>query len=414
MRGAFTISCLLGEMSERAALVAIIRKNETEAKATEYLNELEALTHTLGWRAEKRFYQRLHTEHPRTCLGTGKLEEIRHYVREAGVKIVVFDDELSPTHLRNVQAALKTLVYDRSSVILEIFKTRARTMQAKCQVQLARSQYLLPRLTRMWSHLERQRGNIATRGGSGEKEIETDRRQIRHEIGVLKRRLQRIKTQGRTQRKRRTHMMRVALVGYTNVGKSTLMHALTHADVVREDKPFATLDTTVRRMKCGGVPVLLSDTIGFIRKLPHELIESFESTLEEVKEADLLLHVVDFSSPCMEEHADTVHRTLKNLRVEKKPTVLIFNKIDKVPVDPLLHETNEKEGEAPCVAITPHERSAALCARYAPTQVVYTSMAERKGLEELRALIHKRALENKKFAHSTGMFQHGRDLPAAP
>ncbi len=320
---------------EKAVLVGIITPGQTEAEAEEYLKELAFLTETAGGVPEKQFVQRLDTPNPATFVGTGKLEEIREYVRQHDIDLVIFDDDLSPSQLRNIEKVLECKILDRTNLILDIFAKRAQTSYAKTQVELAQYQYLLPRLTRMWTHLERQQGGIGVRG-PGETEIETDRRIIRDKIAKLKEDLKKIDKQMVIQRKNRGNIVRVALVGYTNVGKSTLMNLLSKSDVFAEDKLFATLDTTVRKVVIQTLPFLLTDTVGFIRKLPHHLVESFKSTLDEVREADILAHVVDISHPRFEEQIEIVQQTLHDLHAQDKPTMMIFNKIDKyqhVPKD---------------------------------------------------------------------------------
>ncbi|GGZ19618.1 GTPase HflX [Echinicola pacifica] len=320
--------------AETAVLVAIIKQSQSELEVEEHLDELAFLTETLGAKEVHRFTQRLEKPDIRTFVGSGKLEEIQTYVTHFEVDMVIFDDDLSPSQMRNLENELKVKVYDRSLLILDIFLKRAQTAQAKTQVELARFQYLLPRLTRMWTHLERQRGGTATRGGAGEKEIETDKRMIRNQITVLKEKLRKIEKQGETQRKGRKGIVRVTLVGYTNVGKSTLMNLVTKSEVLAENKLFATVDSTVRKVVYENIPFLLSDTVGFIRKLPTHLIESFKSTLMEIQESDLLVHVVDISHPNFEDHIAVVTQTLNELGAGDKPILLVFNKIDMVPPMP--------------------------------------------------------------------------------
>lgn len=315
-------------VAETAVLVSLVNQKQDELSVKEYLDELEFLAETAGIKTLKRFTQKLERPETRSFVGKGKLEEINTYVKAFDVKIVIFDDELSPSQLRNLENELKVKIYDRSLLILDIFLLRAKSAQAKTQVELARYQYLLPRLTRMWTHLERQRGGTGTRGGSGELQIETDRRLIREEIAFLKEKLVKIDKQSLTQRKNRGQLARVALVGYTNVGKSTIMSILSKADVFAENKLFATVDTTVRKMTLNRLPFLLSDTVGFIRKLPHSLIECFKSTLDEVRECDILIHVVDISNPNFENHIDIVTETLKEIKAVDKKVILVFNKID--------------------------------------------------------------------------------------
>src|SRR6478735_5904612 len=312
---------------ERAVLVGVITPNETEAQEKEYLEELEFLVMTAGGKTEKAFTQKLQRPERATFVGTGKLEEIRDYVKSEEIDMVVFDDELSPSQLRNIENELQVKILDRSNLILDIFAGRAQTAQAKTQVELAQLQYLLPRLTRLWTHLERQKGGIGMRG-PGETQIESDRRMILDKISLLKERLKHIDRQNETQRKNRAQLIRVALVGYTNVGKSTIMNMLSKSEVFAENKLFATVDATVRKVVFNNIPFLLSDTVGFIRKLPTKLIESFKSTLDEVREADLLVHVVDLSHPSFEEHIAVVNKTLEEIHAGDKPTLLVFNKID--------------------------------------------------------------------------------------
>src|SRR5512133_988599 len=312
---------------ERAILIGIINHGQEESEVEEFLDELSFLAETAGAEPLKRFIQHLDTPNPKTFVGTGKIKEIADYILENKADIAIFDDELSPSQLRNIEKELGCRILDRTNLILDIFAHRARTSHARTQVELAQYQYLLPRLTGMWTHLERQRGGIGLRG-PGETEIETDRRVIRDRISLLKEQLKKIDTQMSTQRKNRGKMIRVSLVGYTNVGKSTLMNLLSKSDVFAEDKLFATLDTTVRKVVIGNLPFLLSDTVGFIRKLPTDLIESFKSTLDEVRESDLLVHIVDISHPAFEEQIRVVNDTLKDLGVAEKQLIIIFNKMD--------------------------------------------------------------------------------------
>lgn len=317
------------KIQERCVLVGLITREQTEEKAEEYLDELEFLAQTMGLKTEKQFTQKLDRPDIRTFVGSGKIEDIAEYVREEEIDVIIFDDDLSPSQMRNLEKILNIKIYDRSLLILDIFQFRAQTAQAKTQVELARNKYLLPRLTRLWTHLERQRGGTSTRGGAGEKEIETDRRMIRKKISDLEKKLISIDKQMATQRKNRGAMVRVSLVGYTNVGKSTIMNALSKSDVFAEDKLFATLDTTVRKVVVENLPFLLADTVGFIRKLPHQLVESFKSTLDEVRESDILIHVVDVSHPNFEDHINSVNETLKEIESLDKPTIMVFNKIDQ-------------------------------------------------------------------------------------
>jgi len=314
--------------NEKGLLVAVGLKSESDEELKEMMNELAFLTRTLSIDVLGKFIQKLEYPNPRTFVGKGKLEAIRTACQANKIDVVIFDDDLSPLQLRNLERELKLKIYDRSLLILDIFQERAKTAQAKTQVELARSQYLLPRLTRMWTHLERQRGGTATRGGSGEKEIETDRRIIRDRITLLKKKLEKIEKQSNTRRKSRQGIVRVALVGYTNAGKSTLMNLFSKDKVYAKDELFATVDSTVRKVILNHFPFLLSDTVGFIRKLPHSLIESFKSTLAEVKEADILLHVIDASNPSHEEHIKIVDKTLSEIGAAAVKTVRVFNKID--------------------------------------------------------------------------------------
>ncbi|MFQ3215409.1 MAG: GTP-binding protein HflX [Marivirga sp.] len=323
----------------KAVLVALITRDQTEQKAIEYLDELAFLTSTLGAETVKVYTQKLDKPDIKSFVGKGKLEEIVAYVKAEKIDWIVFDDDLSPSQLRNLEKELECKIYDRSLLILDIFLSRAQSAQAKTQVELARNQYLLPRLTRMWTHLERQRGGTGTMGGSGEKEIETDRRNIRSTIDTLKKRLAKIDKQSRTQRKSRGKIVRVAIVGYTNVGKSTLMTLLSKSDILAENKLFATVDSTVRKVNFEDIPFLLSDTVGFIRKLPTHLIESFKSTLDEIAEADILIHVVDVNHASLEDHIQVVNSTLADINASEKPTLLVFNKVD------LLEEEEEQSIE---------------------------------------------------------------------
>lgn len=329
---------------EKAVLVGLITRDTDKIKANEYLDELSFLVETAGGIPVFRFIQALDTPHPKTFVGTGKLEEIREYIKIEEIDLVVFDDELSPSQLRNIEKELECKVLDRTNLILDIFAKRAQTAHAKVQVELAQYQYLLPRLTRMWTHLERQKGGIGLRG-PGETEIETDRRIIRDKISLLKKRLTDIDKQMATQRKNRGNMIRVALVGYTNVGKSTLMNLLSKSDIFAENKLFATLDTTVRKVVIENLPFLLSDTVGFIRKLPHNLVESFKSTLDEVRESDILLHVVDISHPEFEDQIRTVTQTLAEIGAGDKSVIMVFNKIDAYQAN--VEKTDDPEKAEP-------------------------------------------------------------------
>ncbi len=363
----------LTDLSQTAVLVALVNEQQDEAQVKEYLDELEFLAETAGVRTLKRFTQRLANPNARTFVGEGKLAEIALYVEENEVDFVIFDDELSPSQIRNLDKVFSRKIYDRTSLILEIFAQRAKTAYAKTQVELAQCQYLLPRLAGMWTHLERQRGGTGTRGGAGEREIETDRRIVRNRISRLKEQLSKIDKQMAVQRSNRGQLVRVALVGYTNVGKSTIMNLISKSDVFAENKLFATLDTTVRKVVLDNLPFLLSDTVGFIRKLPHQLVESFKSTLDEVREADLLLHVVDISHSNFEEQIAVVKETLQEIGAADKPVFLIFNKIDAYTYTPkdeddLTPATKENrtlddlknswiaKANTPCIFISARER----------------------------------------------------------
>lgn len=324
-------------ISEKAVLIGIITQHQDEQQAEEYLDELEFLTETAGGVTVKRFVQKMEKPNPKTFLGSGKLEDVKMYIESNNIGTAIFDDELSPAQLRNIERILDCKILDRTNLILDIFASRAQTSSAKAQVELAQYQYLLPRLTRMWTHLDKQKGGIGMRG-PGETEIETDRRIIRDKISLLKKKLETIDKQMSVQRKNRGKMVRVALVGYTNVGKSTLMNVVSKSDVFAENKLFATLDTTVRKVVIKNIPFLMTDTVGFIRKLPTQLVESFKSTLDEVREADLLLHVVDISHPNFEDHIASVNKILGEIDSVDKPTVMVFNKIDAYT-----HETIEED-----------------------------------------------------------------------
>lgn len=316
------------KIADRAILIGLSHRLQPQEKTIEYLDELDFLARTAGLEVVHRFMQKLDRPDIRTYVGKGKLADIKAYLIEHAVPVIIFDDDLSPSQLRNLENELACKIYDRSLLILDIFSLRAQTAQSRTQVELARLQYLLPRLTRMWTHLERQRGGTGTRGGAGEKEIETDRRIIRDQVTLLKSRLAKINKQSETQRKSREGIVRVALVGYTNVGKSTLMQRLSKSDVFAEDKLFATVDSTVRKIVLNEIPFLLTDTVGFIRKLPHGLIESFKSTLDEVREADILLHVIDLPHASYEEHMQVVQTTLAEIKASDKIVILVFNKVD--------------------------------------------------------------------------------------
>ena len=359
---------------ERAVLVSVIKDKDDPKRIAEYLDELEFLAETAGITSVKRFTQRLPQPSSRIYVGPGKLEEIAAWCEEHEIGVVIFDDELTPSQTRNIEKEMPCRILDRTRLILDIFLSRARTAYAKTQVQLANYEYMLPRLSGLWTHLERQRGGTGTRGGAGEREIETDRRIIRNRIAKLKEDLQKIDKQMAVQRSNRGHMVRVALVGYTNVGKSTLMNLIAKSEVFAENKLFATLDTTVRKVVFDNLPFLMSDTVGFIRKLPTELIESFKSTLDEVREADLLVHVVDISHPQFEEQIDVVKQTLQEIGAGDKPVYLVFNKVDaytyiKKEEDDLTPATKENrsledlkqswfaKGGSPCIFMSAREKT---------------------------------------------------------
>lgn len=318
---------------EKVILVGLITKDQDEVKSAEYLDELAFLAYTAGGEVARRFTQKLEVPNPKTFIGTGKMEEVKIYIDENEVTTAIFDDELSPAQQKNIEKILQVKIIDRTNLILDIFAQRATTSYARTQVELAQYEYLLPRLAGMWTHLERQRGGIGMRG-PGETEIETDRRIVRDRIALLKKKIKSIDRQMGVQRSNRGALVRVALVGYTNVGKSTLMNVISKSDVFAENKLFATLDTTVRKVVIGNLPFLLSDTVGFIRKLPTQLIESFKSTLDEVREADLLLHVVDIAHPSFEDHVNSVNQILDEIDSKDKPTLMVFNKIDAYTPEP--------------------------------------------------------------------------------
>ena len=372
------------QLLEQAVLIAVTDYSQHENKTNEYLDELEFLASTINIETQTRFVQKLDRPDKRTYVGKGKLEEIEAFVKANDTNVLIFDDELSPSQTRNLEDELGIKIYDRSLLILDIFLFRAQTAQAKTQVELARSQYLLPRLTRMWTHLERQRGGTGTRGGSGEKELETDRRNIRNTITVLKQKLAKIDKQNETQRKGRDRMVRVALVGYTNVGKSTIMKLLSKSDVFAENKLFATVDSTVRKVVINNVPFLLSDTVGFIRKLPTKLIESFKSTLAEVEEANILIHVVDITHPGFEDQINVVNSILGELKVSDKTTLVVFNKIDALDesVDESMDELQEigDEGDEPKDLIRDLQKSYL----NSSSKTVFISASKKQNLDELR------------------------------
>jgi len=384
---------------EKAVLVGLIHKDQTETRVQEYLDELAFLAETAGAVTVKRFTQKLLHPDSKTFVGKGKLEEIKNYCQQKDVRVLIFDDELSGAQINNIEKATDVKTIDRSDLILDIFARRAKTAQAKAQVELAQYQYILPRLRGMWKHLERLGGGIGTRG-PGESEIETDRRIVRDKISLLRKRLAEIDKQAFTQRKDRGEFIRVALVGYTNVGKSTLMTLLSKSDVFAENKLFATLDTTTRKVVFETTPFLLSDTVGFIRKLPHHLVESFKSTLDEVREADILLHVVDISHPAYEEQMGVVNKTLQDIKAFDKPILVVFNKMDlyeKNVFDEWLDENVKKE-----ILDDLHER----WERETDGKVVFMSAIEKRNLDLLRKTILDKVREvyKKRYPYKTGFY----------
>lgn len=389
--------------SEEAVLVGLITRSQSEEQVHEYLDELDFLSETAGIRPVKRFVQRLDNAHPVTFVGKGKLEEIRLFVEEHEIGVVVFDDELSPKQLRNIEAELKVKILDRTSLILDIFAMRAQTAYAKTQVELAQYKYMLPRLTRLWTHLERQRGGVGMRG-PGETQLETDKRLIQERISHLKSELKDIDRQMAMQRKNRGKMVRVALVGYTNVGKSTMMNMLAKSEVFAENKLFATLDTTVRKVIVHNLPFLLSDTVGFIRKLPTELVESFKSTLDEVREADLLIHVVDISHPNFEEQIEVVNSTLRDIMGnDEKPMILVFNKLDA-----FTWEEKDADDLSPRTKrnISPEELQQTWMARM-NGDCRFISAKHLEGVDELKKLMYERVKEIhiQRFPYNDFLFQ---------
>lgn len=376
---------LVDATEERCVLVSVIFGDVKEEQAIEYLDELEFLALTAGAVTEKKFFQKLPMPDNRTYVGKGKLEEIKNYVHSNDIELVIFDDELSPSQLRNIEKELELKVLDRNNLILDIFASRARTSNAKTQVELAQLQYMLPRLTRLWTHLERQKGGIGLRG-PGESQIETDRRIINDKITLLKRKLKSIDKQSATQRGNRGQLVRVALVGYTNVGKSTIMNMLSKSEVFAENKLFATLDTTVRKVVIENLPFLLSDTVGFIRKLPHQLVESFKSTLDEVREADLLVHILDISHPNFEDQFDVVNETLMEIDGSEKPSIVVFNKIDAYK-----HVVKDEDDLTPFEAenMTLEDLKKTWMAKLNNTKCVFISATNKDNLEEFKSILYK-------------------------
>ena len=374
---------LVDAVEEKCVLVGVISGDITEEQAEEYIDELEFLAVTAGAVTKQKFSQKLPVPNPKTYVGSGKLEEIRQYVDEHEIDLIIFDDELSPSQARNIERSLDKKVLDRNNLILDIFASRARTAHAKTQVELAQLQYLLPRLTRMWTHLERQKGGIGMRG-PGETQIETDRRIIQKKISLLKKKLEEIDKQKAVQRGNRGQLVRVALVGYTNVGKSTIMNLLSKSDVFAENKLFATLDTTVRKVVIGNLPFLLTDTVGFIRKLPHQLVESFKSTLDEVREADILVHVLDISHPNFEDHYNVVNETLGEIDKSEKPSIIVFNKIDA-------YKPKEVDPEVDIFAEQPmtlEELKRTWMSKLGENKCVFISAQEKSNVDELRDILY--------------------------
>lgn len=376
-------------VEEDCVLVGVIAQQVGEETAIEHLDELEFLALTAGAITKNRFLQKLPLPNPKTFVGSGKLEEIKEYIQAENIKLVIFDDELSPSQLRNIERELECKILDRNILILDIFASRARTSHAKTQVELAQLQYMLPRLTRMWTHLERQKGGIGLRG-PGESQIESDRRVIQMRIALMKEKLKEIDKQMSTQRGNRGQIVRVALVGYTNVGKSTIMNMLSKSEVFAENKLFATLDTTVRKVVIENLPFLLTDTVGFIRKLPHQLIESFKSTLDEVREADLLVHVLDISHPNFEEHFNVVNETIAELEHTEKPTILVFNKIDAYK-----HIPKEEDDPTPIQKenISLEELKKTWMSKMNNKNCVFISAENKDNIEELKDTIYEAVKE---------------------
>ena len=393
---------------EKSVIVGIVTQNQSEDKLNEYLDELEFLTYTAGGQVVKRFSQKMDKPNPKTFLGTGKIEEINHYVKENGISTIIFDDELTPSQQKNISKIIDCKILDRTNLILDIFAQRAETSYARTQVELAQCIYLLPRLSGLWTHLERQKGGIGMRG-PGETEIETDRRIVRDRISLLKEKIKAIDKQMGTQRSNRGSMVRVALVGYTNVGKSTLMNAIGKSDVFVENKLFATLDTTVRKVVIKNLPFLLSDTVGFIRKLPTQLVDSFKSTLDEVREADLLLHVVDISHPDFEDHIASVNQTLLDIKASDKPTIMVFNKIDAykhltIDEDDLMTEKTPRH-------YTLDEWKSTWMSRVGEQNALFISAANKENFEEFRERVYEavRQIHITRFPYNKFLYPDYKD-----
>ncbi len=393
---------------EKSVIVGIITQNQSEEKLNEYLDELEFLTFTAGGQVVKRFSQKMDKPNPKTFLGTGKIEEIHYFVKENGISTIIFDDELTPSQQKNISKIIDCKILDRTNLILDIFAQRAETSYARTQVELAQCQYLLPRLSGLWTHLERQKGGIGMRG-PGETEIETDRRIVRDRISLLKDKIKTIDRQMGVQRSNRGAMVRVALVGYTNVGKSTLMNAIGKSDVFVENKLFATLDTTVRKVVIKNLPFLLSDTVGFIRKLPTQLVESFKSTLDEVREADLLLHVVDISHPDFEDHIASVNQILVDIKASDKPTLMVFNKIDAyrhltIDEDDLMTEKTTKH-------YTLDEWKSTWMSRVGEQNALFISASQKQNFEEFRERVYEavRQIHITRFPYNKFLYPDYKD-----
>ena len=393
---------------EKTAIVGIVTQNQSEEKLNEYLDELEFLTFTAGGEVIKRFSQKMERPNPKTFVGTGKIEEINLFVKENDISTLVFDDELSPSQQKNISKIIDCKILDRTHLILDIFAQRAETSYARTQVELAQCQYLLPRLSGMWTHLERQKGGIGMRG-PGETEIETDRRIVRDRISLLKEKIKTIDKQMGVQRSNRGAMVRVALVGYTNVGKSTLMNAVGKSDVFVENKLFATLDTTVRKVVIKNLPFLLSDTVGFIRKLPTQLVDSFKSTLDEVREADLLLHVVDISHPDFEDHIESVNQTLLEIKSNDKPTIMVFNKIDAykhltIDEDDLITEKTRRH-------YTLEEWKQTWMSNVGQNKALFISATQKENFEEFREIVYEavRQIHITRFPYNKFLYPDYKD-----
>ena len=394
---------------EKTAIVGLVTQNQSEEKLNEYLDELEFLTFTAGGEVVKRFSQKTDKPHPKTFVGTGKLEEIKTYIKEHGIDSVIFDDELTPSQQKNITRELDCKVLDRTNLILDIFAQRAETSYARTQVELAQCQYLLPRLTGMWTHLERQRGGIGMRG-PGETEIETDRRIVRDRISLLKEKIKVIDKQMSTQRGNRGAMVRVALVGYTNVGKSTLMNAVGKSEVFVENKLFATLDTTVRKTVIKNLPFLLSDTVGFIRKLPTQLVDSFKSTLDEVREADLLLHVVDISHPEFEDHIAAVNKILLDIKSADKPTIMVFNKIDAYKYVKI--DENDETIEKTTKNFSLQDWKNTWMSKLGENNTLFISATEKENFEAFREIVYEavRKIHISRFPYNKFLYPDYKDV----